>query len=125
MSGENLEELAQKITLLERQLAAVTAERDLLKDQLNQAQEAALTAERKAASATTELKIWREQNQISDGRVVKEDQPSSTETQTSSASTNHPGSTTSPDRTNVQNQSRIASLWRWLWEENDRNAGKS
>jgi hypothetical protein len=119
MSEERPEESAEKIALLEQQLAAVTAERNLLLDQLGQAQEAALAAERRATAAETELKILGDQNQVSDGEVVITNDLPPPQPQSPPAVTSPPGTTSE------ENQSRLGNLWRWLWENNDRNADSS
>ncbi len=119
MSEESSEESAEKIALLEQQLAAATAERNLLHEQLGQAQEAALAAERRATAAETELKILRDQSLVSDGEVVITNNLPSPLPQSPPAATSPPGTTSE------QNQSRLGNLWRWLWEDNDRNADSS
>lgn len=116
MSEENSQDLAKKIVMLEQQLAAITAERNLLHEQLGQAQEAALAAERRATAAETELKIIREQNLVSDGKVAITNDLPTPQPQSP------PTSTSQTEKTSEQDQSRLANLWRWLWKENDRNA---
>ena len=115
MSEKNPEDLAKKIVKLEQQLAAITAERNLLHDQLGQSQEAALAAERRAAAAETELKIIREQNQVSDGKVAITNDLPTPQPQSP------PASASPTEKTGEQDRSRLANLWRWLWDENDRN----
>lgn len=155
MSEESSEDLAKKLSLLEQQLAAITAERNLLHDQLGQAQEATLAAERRAAAAETELKIAREQNLARDGEVGADHGKASAQIEASPAPVSEqppssvpapqpqlppdpevqpqsPPDTTSkeeppvasaspPDTSSEGDSSRIAKIWRWLWEENNRN----
>jgi hypothetical protein len=119
MSEESPEDLAKKIVKLEQQLAAITAERNLLHDQLGQAQQAALIAERRAVAAETELKIIGGQNQISDGKVAPAKDLPAPQPQSP------PASTALTEKNSEEDQSRLANLWRWLWKETDRRADKN
>lgn len=111
----NIESKGQSdlIAELERRLAAVTAERDLLAKQLKGAQDAAREAERRAVTAETELKLLRAQERPPDGPET-EDQQAPEEAKKILPQP--------PIYDPESSENRLAQIWRWFWVTHDRDA---